>query len=125
MGRLDNITLEELHELREQTEEEIPRERFLAAIGRKQGNEIDRLAERHGKNQRIKKRPGSCLLCEVVESEPDFHHWRYDDDEMNCYLRRECHDLIHQGNAKPPNHNLSSQVYKRPELIQRIPQNCN
>ena len=35
MGRLDGITLEELHEIREQTEGEKPRERVLAAIGRK------------------------------------------------------------------------------------------
>ena len=48
MGRLDDISLEELHELREQTEGEIPRERVLAAIGRKQGDEIETLAERHG-----------------------------------------------------------------------------
>ncbi|WP_198943807.1 hypothetical protein [Halorubrum sp. SD683] len=48
MGRFDDITLEELHGLREQTEGEIPRERVLAAIGRKRGDEIDRLAERHG-----------------------------------------------------------------------------
>ena len=33
MGRLDDIILEELQELREQTEGEIPRERILAAIG--------------------------------------------------------------------------------------------
>jgi len=32
MGRLDNISLEELQERREQTEGEIPRERVLAAI---------------------------------------------------------------------------------------------
>ncbi len=48
MGRLDDISLEELQELREQTEGEIPRERVLAAIGRKQGDEIKTLAERHG-----------------------------------------------------------------------------
>jgi transposase len=48
MGRLDDITLEELQELREQTEGEIPRERVLAAIGRKQGDELETLAERHG-----------------------------------------------------------------------------
>lgn len=48
MGRLDDITLEELHEVREQTEGEIPRERVLAAIGRKQGDQLDTLAERHG-----------------------------------------------------------------------------
>ena len=47
MGRLDGITLEELHELREQTAGEIPRERVLAAIGRKQGDNLDTLAERH------------------------------------------------------------------------------
>ncbi len=48
MGRLDGITLEELHELREQTEGEVPRERVLAAIGRKQGDTLETLAERHG-----------------------------------------------------------------------------
>ena len=48
MSRLDDITLEELHEVREQTEGEKPRERVLAAIGRKQGDQIDTLAERHG-----------------------------------------------------------------------------
>jgi transposase len=47
MGRLDGISLEELHELREQTEGETPRERVLAAIGRKQGDTLDTLAERH------------------------------------------------------------------------------
>jgi transposase len=48
MGRLDDITLEELHEVREQTDGEVPRERVLAAIGRKQGDTLPRLAERHG-----------------------------------------------------------------------------
>jgi Transposase and inactivated derivatives len=48
MGRLDDVTMEELQELREHTEGEIPRERVLAAIGRKQGDQIDKLAERHG-----------------------------------------------------------------------------
>ena len=48
MSRLDDITLEELHEVREQTEGEKPRERVLAAIGRKQGDQLDTLAERHG-----------------------------------------------------------------------------
>lgn len=48
MGRLDDISLDELQTLRETTEGEIPRERVLAAIGRKQGDTIDRLAERHG-----------------------------------------------------------------------------
>jgi transposase len=47
MGRLDDISLEELHEVREQTDGGRPRERVLAAIGRKQGDQIDTLAERH------------------------------------------------------------------------------
>jgi|AntDeeMinimDraft_4_1070355.scaffolds.fasta_scaffold10670_3 transposase len=48
MGRLDDITLEDLQELREKTDGEIPRERVLAAIGRRQGDELATLAERHG-----------------------------------------------------------------------------
>jgi transposase len=48
MGRLDDISLSELQNLRAKTDGEIPRERVLAAIGRKQGDTIDRLAERHG-----------------------------------------------------------------------------
>lgn len=47
MGRLDDITLEELHELREKVEGDVPRDRVLAAIARKQGDEIQRLAERY------------------------------------------------------------------------------
>lgn len=47
MGRFDDISLAELQELKEETEGEVPRERVLAAIGRKQGDNIDRLAERH------------------------------------------------------------------------------
>lgn len=48
MGRLDDIILEDPQEVREQTEGEISRERVLAAIGRKQGDLLDTLAERHG-----------------------------------------------------------------------------
>ena len=48
MGRLDDITLEELHELKDQINEGKPRERVLAAIGRKQGDQLDTLAARHG-----------------------------------------------------------------------------
>jgi len=48
MDRLDDITMEELQELREQIDEGTPKERVLAAIGRKQGDQIDTLAERHG-----------------------------------------------------------------------------
>lgn len=48
MGRLDERTLEELQELKDRTDGETPQERVLAAIARKQGDTIDRLAERHG-----------------------------------------------------------------------------
>ena len=47
MGRLDDISIAELHELRTRTEGEVPRERVLAAIGRKHGDTLDTLAERH------------------------------------------------------------------------------
>lgn len=48
MSRLNDITLEELHEVREQTEGRKPGEQVLAAIGHNQGDQIDPLAERHG-----------------------------------------------------------------------------
>jgi transposase len=48
MSRLDGVRLEELYEVKEQIDEGKPRERVLAAIGRKQGDHLDTLAERHG-----------------------------------------------------------------------------
>jgi len=48
MDRLEQITLQELQDLKEQIDEGKPRERVLAAIGRKQGDQLDTLAERHG-----------------------------------------------------------------------------
>ena len=45
---MDDITIDELHELKEQTTEWKPRERVLAAIGRKQGDQLHTLASRHG-----------------------------------------------------------------------------
>jgi transposase len=45
---LDGISLAALVDPKEETDGEIPRERLLAAIGRKQGDTLDRLAERHG-----------------------------------------------------------------------------
>lgn len=48
MGRFDDISMDELQGLRENTTGEIPRERVLAAIARTQGDDIERLAERHG-----------------------------------------------------------------------------
>jgi hypothetical protein len=48
MGRLDDIKLKELYELKDQIDEGKPRERVLAAIGRKKGDQLDTLADRHG-----------------------------------------------------------------------------
>lgn len=47
MGRLDDVTLEELREQLKRTDEKVPAQRLLAAIGRKQGDTIATLAERH------------------------------------------------------------------------------
>jgi len=46
MGRLDDITLEELYDPKDQIDEGKPRKRVLAAIGRKQGDQLDTLADR-------------------------------------------------------------------------------
>lgn len=48
MGRLDDYSLDDLHEQLERTEGNTPTQRVLAAIGRKQGATLDELAERHG-----------------------------------------------------------------------------
>ena len=47
MGRLDHLTLDELHEQLGQTEGNTPTQRVLAAIGRIQGAPLAELAERH------------------------------------------------------------------------------
>lgn len=47
MGRLDDVSLDDLHEQLEQTDGNVPTQRVLAAIGRKQGATLDELAERH------------------------------------------------------------------------------
>jgi transposase len=74
MGRFDDITLEELHELREQTEEETPRDRVLAAIGRKQGDQIDTLAERHGVVERTMINWLDRFVEEPIEQAPYDDH---------------------------------------------------
>lgn len=47
MGRLDDLNLDKLHEQLERTEGNVPAQRVLAAIGRKQGATLEELAERH------------------------------------------------------------------------------
>ena len=46
-----------------------------------------------------KDRPGECCLCNTQDTGLDFHHWRYSNNEIGCYLCRECHDQIHEGKA--------------------------
>jgi transposase len=47
MGRLDDITLQDLQNQLEQTNGKVPTKRVLAAIARKQGDTIATLADRH------------------------------------------------------------------------------
>lgn len=49
--------------------------------------------------------PDYCALCESRSSRIDFHHWRYGEDEVGCFLCRKCHDEVHRGNAKVLNTN--------------------
>lgn len=48
-------------------------------------------------------RPDACLLCERSETGLDFHHWRYGENEVGCYLCRDCHDDVHRREAKTEN----------------------
>lgn len=47
MGRLEHVSIEELHELLSDVDESTPTERILAAIAYKQGDSKAKLAERH------------------------------------------------------------------------------
>lgn len=48
MGRLDEVTIDELQSQLARTEGNVPTQRVLTAIGRKQGDNLEVLAERHG-----------------------------------------------------------------------------
>ena len=39
-----------------------------------------------------------CACCGSVEanSEIDFHHWQYNEEEPGCHLCRGCHEYIHR-----------------------------
>jgi len=47
MGRVDHLSLDELHDQLDGTEGNVPTQRVLAAIGRKQGATLEELATRH------------------------------------------------------------------------------
>lgn len=51
MDRLPDVTVDKLHRLLEGTDDSVPPQRILTAIAYKQGDSIQRLAERHGVSQ--------------------------------------------------------------------------
>jgi|GEM_PF-2337187 len=53
--------------------------------------------------QDLKERPTECRLCNSKQTGLDFHHWRYGENEVGCYLCRDCHDRIHEGKADRDN----------------------
>lgn len=57
------------------------------------------------KGDNYDERPDQCPLCGTEQTGLDFHHWRYGENEVGCYLCRDCHDDIHQGKAKTANSN--------------------
>jgi transposase len=70
MSRLDNITLDQLYDLKERTDEGKPRERVIAAIGRKQGDELETLAERHGVVEKTIRNWLDRFFSEPIEQAP-------------------------------------------------------
>jgi len=48
-------------------------------------------------------RPDACPLCGTEQAGLDFHHWRYGENEVGCYLCRACHDAVHEGAASTQN----------------------
>lgn len=58
-------------------------------------------------NQRIpddefRENPETCPLCNRPFTERfDFHHWRYGENKVGCYLCRDCHDAVHADGARP------------------------
>lgn len=48
-------------------------------------------------------RPDACPLCETEQTGIDFHHWRYGENEVGCYLCQDCHDGVHQKGANTEN----------------------
>ncbi len=56
--------------------------------------------EPHSKGTGYRVRPDACPLCGSEQSGLDFHHWRYGNNELGCYLCRRCHDVIHRGDAE-------------------------
>lgn len=60
-------------------------------------------SEPRSQGTQYEERPDACPLCGVEQSGLDFHHWRYGENEVGCYLCRDCHDDIHQGDAKIKN----------------------
>lgn len=98
MGRLDDFTLDELHELLEETEGETPRERVLVAIARKQGDTLDRLAERHNVAEKTVRNWLDRFVERPLEMAP------YDDDRPgrpSKLTEEECNELFEDLETPP------------------------
>ena len=111
----DDELLEEIHRLAEKLGREPPRmidmdeygEEYARTYQLRFGSWSEAVAaagfEPREPSQDFKNRPDECRLCNSAQTGLDFHHWRYGDDEVGCYLCRECHDRIHQGKADRDN----------------------
>ena len=117
MGRLDEITFEELYELKEQIDEGKPRERVLAAIGRKQGDQLDTLADRHGV---VEKTIRNWL--DRFEKEP-IEHAPYDAPRPGGPAKIEGHDrerLFEQLQQPPTELGYDQQAWSAKHLVRHV-----
>lgn len=108
----DEALLEEIHRLNDVVSATPPRKSDLVEHGNHSPRTYDdhfgswnRAVEAAGFQPRppfdhYRERPPACPLCEREETGLDFHHWRYGDNKIGCYLCRECHDAIHEGDAR-------------------------
>jgi transposase len=117
MGRLSNITLEELHEVREQTDGGVPRERVLAAIGRKQGDTLARLAERHDVVEKTIRNWLDRFAEEPIEQAPYDEQRpgrppKLEDDQRN--------QLFEQLQNPPTELGYEQQVWSTPLLLHHV-----
>jgi hypothetical protein len=111
----DEELLDEIRRLAEKLDREPPRKKDMAEYGqhnhrtyRDRWGTWNAAVEAAGFEPRSKgtnytERPDVCPVCGREESGLDFHHWRYGEDEIGCYLCRECHDEVHEGKANTRN----------------------
>jgi transposase len=107
MGRLDDITLEELYELKDQIDEGKPRERVLAAIGRKQDDQLDTLADRHGVVERTIQNWLNRFKQQPLEQAP------YDQAAQQKLTARSASSCSNSSNSHRPNSATTSKHGQR------------